>query len=161
MKNQIAIQPEMRYFCPHCEFRNRIFLKEGETVSCQYCGNPVLKDIKMPDFKNPKFKCLLCGDDQYYLIKDFNKGIGLLIFVIGAILSIWTYGISLAVAAVIDAILYKRLPFLKVCYICDSEYKSVPIDPSDKSYDHVIGDLIRPIKEDWHISKKKNFSSAS
>jgi len=95
----------------------------------------VLKNGFAIDSVSSENKCLLCEGDHFYLVKDFNRAIGILIFVVGAILSIWTYGISLAVAALIDAILYKKLPFLKVCYMCDSEYRGVPILKTDKGYD--------------------------
>ncbi|MBI4971261.1 MAG: hypothetical protein HZC17_05430 [Candidatus Omnitrophica bacterium] len=148
---------EMRYFCPLCETRNRIFLPLKEDALCLNCNGLVLK----PSAISEPFKCVLCDYNQFYLTKDFNRGIGLAIFIAGAIASFWTYGISLAVAAVIDALLYKRLAFLKVCYICDTEYKNLPIRKEDKVYDHVIGDLIRSMKEDWHLAKKKLWTQKS
>ena len=146
---------EMRYFCPLCEYRNRIFVPLADNALCLNCKHTVLKPAQI---SNP-FKCLLCEHDHFYLTKDFNRGLGLLIFLVGAIASFWTYGISLAVAAIIDALLYKNLPFLKVCYVCDTEYKNLPILPEDKPYDHVMGDLIRPVKEDWHLGKKHQWTS--
>lgn len=146
---------EMRFFCPLCEYRNRTYLPNGEIISCFYCKENVLKATAISE----PFKCALCDNDRFYLTKDFNRAVGLLIFVAGAIASIWTYGISLAVAAVIDALLYRKLPFLKVCYICDSEYKGLPVVKEDKAYDHALGDLIRPVKEDWQLGKKKQWAS--
>lgn len=145
---------ELRFYCPFCEFKNQLWLGGSEPVSCLHCHQLVLKSAAVPE----PFKCLLCAGDRFYLTKDFNRSLGFLIFLAGAIASIWTYGISLAVAAAIDAVLYKRLPFLKVCYLCDSEYKGIPVLAEDKAYDHVIGDLIRSEREDWQLSKKKLFS---
>ena len=146
---------EMRYFCPLCEYRNRCYLPLSENAVCFNCHEIVLRPSAIED----PFKCVMCNFDRFYVTKDFNRGIGLAIFLAGAVASFWTYGISLAVAALIDAILYKFLPFLKVCYICDTEYKKLPILKEDKAYDHVIGDLVRSMKEDWHLGKKKQWTS--
>ena len=145
---------EIRFFCPQCEFRNRYKIFDvGEGAVCVRCQK---KLTLIQEEADGDFTCFLCGFGHFYLSKDFNRGLGLLIFLAGAVASIWTYGISLAVAAAVDALLYHRLPFVKVCYICESEYKGIPIHPSDKSYDHVFGDQIRPTREEWHISKKKS-----
>ena len=43
--------------------------------------------------------CVVCGKDLFYLQKDFNRRLGCAILVVGAITSIFTYGLSLLVAA--------------------------------------------------------------
>lgn len=147
---------ELRFFCPHCEFRNKYRIWARGEITCVNCRQIVLKEVGgvVPS----PLICLVCGNDRFYLMKDFNRGLGLLIFLFGAVTSIWTYGISLAVAAFVDAVLYRDLPFVKSCYICDSEYKGVPIGSRDKAFEHTIGDLLRPVREDWQLGKKELFS---
>jgi len=152
---------EFRFYCPHCEFKNCFELSSNEAILCANCSKKVLKDGFSIESVTSQHKCLLCEGDRFYLVKDFNRMIGMLIFLVGAILSIWTYGLSLAVAALIDAILYKKLPFLKVCYVCDSEYLGDLILKTDKSFEHTMGDLIRPTREDWQIGKREQFSQLS
>ncbi len=148
---------EMRFYCPQCEFKNKTVLEQSRAVSCIRCRHTLVKEgeCNLELMRQEPARCILCGNDQFYLSKDFNRGLGFLIFLVGAVASIWTYGISLAVAAVIDAILYKRLPFLKMCYVCDCEFKGFPIFHGDKSYDHVLGDQLRVTREEWHINKKQ------
>jgi hypothetical protein len=148
---------EFRFYCPHCEFKNCFELSSNEEILCTNCSKKVLNSGFSVEPATSENKCLLCEGDHFYLVKDFNRMIGILIFLAGAILSIWTYGISLAVAALIDAILYKKLPLLKVCYVCDSEYRGVPILKTDKGFEHTMGDLIRPSREDWQIGKREQF----
>jgi len=155
-KNEDKDVNEFRFYCPFCEFKNYVTLPCAEKVECSNCDKEILTTV--PDSSEEKLECCLCGYEDFYLVKDFNRALGVLIFVVGAILSIWTYGLSLAVAAIIDAILYKKLPFIKVCYICDSEYKGFHLSKEDKAFNHTLGDIVRPKREEWQINKQKFFS---
>ncbi len=148
-----------RYYCPACEYKNEVVVDDPNEGT--QCGNCEYKIKFVSDPKAEKFQCHLCGYDDFYLVKDFNKMLGLLIFIAGAILSIWTYGLSLAVAAFIDWILYKKLQFLKVCYICDSEFRNLPISTEDKAYEHTLGDLLRVKREEWNIMIKEEADKQS
>ncbi len=68
-------------------------------------------------------QCLFCGHGYFHHRSDFNKGLGCAILLVAIVFSVWTYGLSLVVAAAIDWVLFKRLPPLVVCYVCDTEYK--------------------------------------
>ena len=51
----------------------------------------------------------------------------------------WTYGLSLPVVALVDWIVYKRIPALVVCYKCLSEFRGFKIPSHFKPFMHHIG----------------------
>ena len=75
--------------------------------------------------------CPVCQGADFYSRKDFDPKVGLTVVIIGAVISAgfyWfgrdliAYGI-LAVAALIDLVVYGRLTDLTVCYRCHSEFR--------------------------------------
>lgn len=86
-------------------------------------------------------QCSLCGCEHFYRQKDFNKAIGCLVILSGAVLVPFTYGLSLVVVAIIDWLLYKRISDEAVCYKCREEFKNVDIPECIKSFDHHIAEL--------------------
>ena len=92
------------------------------TLTCEECGSGI--HVK-PDLKASKVKCDVCQKvsdvtfsqehmeglvrecpccqrKDFYKQKDFNRKVGVALFVIAAILAIWTYGISLIVLWIFD-----------------------------------------------------------
>jgi len=80
-------------------------------------------------------RCLVCGEDKFYIQKAFSQKAGCMIVAAGAALVPWTYGLSLAACAALDWLLYKMLPSVTVCYICRASYSGLPLDPAHKPYD--------------------------
>ncbi len=116
---------ELRFFCPACAAYNKFRDVRADSV-CQ-CG---LCKKNIPLYPNEDFRersqltqCLLCQKNYFYDHRDFNKGLGCAILLVAIVLSIWTYGLSLMAAALLDYVLFKRLQKIVVCYVCDSEYK--------------------------------------
>jgi hypothetical protein len=97
-------------------------------------------------------RCPRCSYAYLFIRKDFNKPLGCAILIIGALLSPKTMGMSLAVCALIDAILYKRLRSVTICYICAAEFRDAPINPSHKEFDLALDEGYERIREEW---KKK------
>lgn len=102
--------------------------------------------------KDPLDRCPRCGYAYLYIRKDFNKPLGCAILVVGALLSPKTMGMSLAVCALIDAILYKRLSNVTVCYICGTEFRDMPAHPNHSEFDLALDEGYERIREEW---KKK------
>ncbi len=74
-------------------------------------------------------RCPLCGSKHLYRQRDFNRALGCLLVVIGAVLVPWTYGLSLIVLSAVDFWLYRRLRTSVVCYRCDTVYRDAePLD---------------------------------
>ena len=119
--------------CPSCGALNRLKTAPEAGASellCCSCGKPVaLKAPGAAQAGRPLSICAVCGDDKLYIRKDFNRKVGCLIVGAGAALVPWTYGLSLAVCALADWLLYHMLPFITVCYVCGAQYRRLPLNP--------------------------------
>lgn len=87
--------------------------------------------------------CLACGHPELYTKKDFPPALGIGLVVVAAVLAPFTMYVSLAVAAVIDALLYWLAPNVVVCYVCDAEHRGYPADPRHPRFDREIDERLK------------------
>ncbi len=83
----------------------------------------------------PLSACLHCGLDRLYVQKDFSKKAGLWVFVVAAILSVPTWGLSLLAATIIDGLLYYLLGDATLCYGCGAVHRGFPRNPQHAAFD--------------------------
>lgn len=104
-------------------------------IVCPRCGEVVA--IAGGDAGGPSApeRCVVCGCPDLYWKKDFPQKIGCLIVLAGAALVPWTWGLSLAVVALLDFLLYQALPKVSVCYVCRARYRGTPPHPAHGPYD--------------------------
>jgi hypothetical protein len=69
--------------------------------------------------------CPVCSRQDFYKQKDFNRKIGVALFVAAAILSIWTYGLSLVALYLVDLFLFRRLSMVAICYKCQTNFRGI------------------------------------
>lgn len=126
----------MDFRCPDCGATTRLELpaRAGQPAACGSC-RAVIQLAAPASAADPLTVCAVCGDDKLYVQKDFNQKAGCLIVALGAALVPWTYGLSLALCALIDWILYMRLPPLTVCYVCGSRYAGPPLHPDHAPFE--------------------------
>ncbi len=82
-------------------------------------------------------QCALCGHDNLYVQKDFNRALGISIVVVGVGLSIILFARSNAVyamlaligTAVVDALIYFLVGDVVVCYACHTIYRGFERNP--------------------------------
>ena len=95
--------------------------------------------------------CPVCGGSDFYARKDFDPKLGVTIVVIGALISagfyyfgldLIAYGI-LALATLIDLIIYGRLSDLTVCYRCHAEFRNFS-EQTAGAFDLHTADLLEP-----------------
>jgi hypothetical protein len=109
--------------CPHCRAFQTVVLEDAPATlafACGHCGKAI--SFTRPD-QDPIRTCPVCGAADFYQHKDFDKRIGLAVFVAGAVLVPWTYAVSLLAALAIDAALFPFFPWMSVCYACKSEFR--------------------------------------
>jgi len=80
-------------------------------------------------------RCLRCGLDRLYVQKDFSKKAGLWIFVVAAVLSVPTWGLSLLAATLIDLALYYALGDATLCYGCGTVHRGFRRSPAHGPFD--------------------------
>jgi hypothetical protein len=134
----------INFLCPTCSKENVWVTGEpSEEFGCEHCRSAIHLALSESVLEKGIIdSCILCGKELFYLQKDFNRTLGCTIFVIGAIVGIFTYGIGLLVAAAMDWYLYYKLPEVTVCYFCNSIYRGFAPNPKHKGYDLSIGELV-------------------
>lgn len=111
-------------------------------AECQVCKH--VMDVKFnSDHEKGMLKdCPVCLRQDFYKQKDFNRIIGVALFVIAAILSIWTYGLSLVVLYMVDLFLFRKLALVAICYKCRTNFRSLANMSEIREYDHEMNDRI-------------------
>jgi len=145
MKNKIAF---MQITCPHCKSSVELPFTDKDTgtaksVSCPICLHDISlfwKDAVGDEGK--LISCPCCQRKDFYRQKDFNRKLGVILFIIAAILSIWTYGMSLVVLYLVDLFLFSRLGEIVICYQCDTIFRDISNTRSFELFNHEMHDRI-------------------
>ena len=136
--------------CDACERPNQHDFEATNTdrgMVCANCGAPgEMTAAGLTDdgrWRDPLELCLACGSDKLYTQKDFNRKLGLAIVGVGAVLSPWTYGLSLVACMAIDYGLYYFVPEITVCYACDAIHRGFAHNPAHRAHDPLLAERFR------------------
>lgn len=109
--------------CPACASFQTLRLESDQkslTLPCGHCAHELhLEGLN----EDPLNHCPVCQNKELHQHKDFNKKLGIAIFLLGAVFAPWTYYLSLVGALILDALLYPFFPWMQVCYYCKSELR--------------------------------------
>ncbi|MFZ4713992.1 MAG: hypothetical protein ACOYL6_09785 [Bacteriovoracaceae bacterium] len=120
------------------------------TAKCEICSHDQLVKFDEELMKGNLCDCPECGRKDFYSQKDFNRKIGVALFMIAAILSIWTYGISLIVLYLMDLLLFRKLNYVAICYKCQAIFRGVTNIEEIRPFDHEMNDRIVYSDHDFH-----------
>jgi hypothetical protein len=130
--------------CPECERPSLQELDEPGALSCDNCSHQQDYDeaacTEAGGVTDPLEACVVCGYDRLFAQKDFNRKLGLVIVLIGAALSPWTYGLSLLAFMGFDYALYRFVPEITVCYGCDAIHRGFEHNPLHRAHDPLLAD---------------------
>ena len=114
-----------------------------EQIACASCGrvHPIRREAAVAD-ATPLPCCFMCGLDRLYTQKDFNRKIGLWIFIVAAILSVPTWGVSLLVATIVDRILFYLLGDVTICYGCNTQHRGFAGNPDHGEFDLHVAESV-------------------
>jgi hypothetical protein len=119
--------------CPRCDAGLPVEANDApESIKCGGCGHELhlnFSDALRSD--SGVDICPVCGGGDFYLRKDFDPKLGLMVVIVGALVSGGFYWFGrdliaysiLAVAALVDLVVYGRLGDVTVCYRCHSEFR--------------------------------------
>ena len=119
--------------CPQCDAGLPVDVSNPPAqITCGGCERVIALDVSDAVRADEGVdRCPVCTGADFYTRKDFNPKIGVTIVAIGATISAvfyWykrdliAYGI-LAVATLVDLVIYGRLKEVTVCYRCHSEFR--------------------------------------
>ncbi len=116
--------------------------RSSSKVECDVCKH-VQEVIFTADHEVGSLtECPVCRRMDFYKQKDFNRKIGVTLFLIAAILSIWTYGLSLVGLFLVDLFLFQKLSVVAICYKCRTNFRKLKNMGEIREYDHEMNDRI-------------------
>ena len=122
--------------CVECKRYVQVPAADQQELLCPHCR----KTAGQTKLLSEVFQsCPLCHCRQFYREKNFPQRLGCLIMLIGIILVPFTYGLSLPIFALIDWLIFRRIPNMAVCYRCGAEFHGFEIPVTFKSFLHPIG----------------------
>ena len=124
----------LRLRCPTCTRGLRIRGWTGEErVPCPYGAHVVMLHPPAAE-RETLDRCPACGQQSLYREKPFPRAAGLSLMGLGIALSFYTYGLSLAAFAALDALLYVLLPWRLACYVCRARIDGAPPTPEQQAF---------------------------
>ena len=119
--------------CPKCDAGLPVNAADPQAlIRCGRCGKEVRLHISDEVRRDSSVdRCPVCSGADFYIRKDFDPKIGLTVVIIGALISAVFYWFEqdliaysiLAVAVLIDLVVYGRLKDVTVCYRCHTEFR--------------------------------------
>lgn len=141
---------EVTLTCSECGSGIHIYPSvDAKLAKCSVCNNEQTVTFDKSHEDGELKTCPCCGRKDFYQQKDFNRKIGVILFVIAAILSIWTYGISFIVLYLFDFLLFKKLGNIAICYNCNTIFRKVTNIDSIGPFNHEMNDRIIYSGEDF------------
>lgn len=136
--------------CEKCGSGIHVAPTEGaEFAHCDICSHDQKVSFNHKHIEGVLEECPVCSRKDFYSQKDFNRKIGVLLFVIAAILSLWTYGISFIVLYLFDLLLFRKLNLVAVCYKCNTIFRDVKNIKEIHPFNHEMNDRIVYANEDF------------
>ena len=129
--------------CPHCGSSIEVHPDQNaHKAKCEVCQHEL--DVKFTTEHEQGIlkECPVCTRQDFYKQKDFNRKIGVALFIIAAILSIWTYGLSLVALYLVDLFLFRKLALVANCYKCKTNFRNLANMSEIRDYDHEMNDRI-------------------
>ena len=88
-------------------------------------------------------KCVCCGHDAFYVQRDFNRQVGMLIVALGIVISVYFFARgqplyamgALAVTALVDFLAYFLVGEVAVCYSCHAIYRGFQRNSQHEPFD--------------------------
>lgn len=111
-------------------------------VACDICKHTMDVRFNSEHEQGILKECPVCTRQDFYKQKDFNRKIGVALFVIAAILSIWTYGLSLVALYLVDLFLFRKLALVAICYKCRTNFRNLTNMSEIRDFDHEMNDRI-------------------
>lgn len=134
---------EVTLTCPGCGSAIHLTPSPSlKSAQCKICNQSVPVSFSAKEIEGNLDVCPRCSRMDFYSQKDFNRKLGVFLFVIAAILSIWTYGLSFVVLYIFDFILFKKLGNIAICYKCQTIFRKVLNIGQIRPFDHEMNDRI-------------------
>ncbi len=134
------------FVCETCDAPVGVILEAPhQSAECRSCRHGASLAVEPAALAARRVdRCQRCGYDRLYVQKDFNRKLGLAVFVVAALLSVPTWGLSLLAATIIDLALYFVLGDVTLCYACGAQHRGFTTNTAHGAFDlHVAEETDR------------------
>ena len=156
----------VQFVCPACEeeFLYQFQHDANEPPACcPGCQLDFGVCTPPPRPGQPFEKCWVCGNEEFYIQKDFNRQFGLRIvltsfLIIFLIMLEWGHRVGiyfLVCLAVVDWLFYRKLRNATVCYLCQSVYRGVALNPAHRGFYLGSEEKYKRLRKEWLKSLQK------
>ena len=141
---------EVTLTCDKCRSAVSVYPDiQASIAKCSVCEHEHEVQFTEKVLKGELDCCPKCDRKDFYKQKDFNRKIGVTLFVIAAILSIWTYGITLVLLWLADLVLYNKIPDVVSCYKCETLFRKIKNLQNIEGFNHEMNDRIIYSNQDF------------
>ena len=159
MKNVASVQVA----CPSCEATSIVRIgKEGPEGASPWCCLQCHASPRQPGPPPVEGqtidKCWVCGTEEFYIQKDFNRELGLtivllsggIIFLVMLLTEDHRLGVGLLlVVALIDWMIYRLINNVTVCYLCQSLYRGFPQHENHGGFYLGLEEKYKKLRRTW------------
>lgn len=141
-----AERASLQFLCPRCDemflYQTEDMPPREEQLRCPHCELRFSDGAPVPRAGAPVKTCWVCGNEEFYIQRDFNRELGLLIvvasamivFLIMLLMDPFLGILCLVLIAIVDLLVYRSITSCTVCYLCQSIYRGYPLNPEHKSF---------------------------
>lgn len=148
------------FTCKNCGSAIHVYPEaSAHKIQCDICQ--VEQEVKFNHEHEQSIlkDCPCCERKDFYSQKDFNRKLGVVLFVLAAIVStiLLYYGINplwylstFVVLYALDFVLFRRLKAIAICYKCQTIFKEVANIDEIPGFDHEMNDRIVYSDHNFH-----------
>ncbi len=138
---------EVQMTCPECSSSINVYAsKDADAAQCPVCHYVAEVKFNEDHEKGVLKVCPCCQRQDFYQQKDFNRKVGVFLFVLASILTVltfeYTYGGIFFLFYLLDSFLFRRLNSIAVCYKCSSIFRKVVNIDDIYEFNHEMNDRI-------------------
>lgn len=162
------------FLCPACQSPNNRLVPDEDgnaRVKCHGCDwQRAIAESDLVD-EQPSV-CLACGNEDLWCQKDFPQALGLMLVVIGGVLSTWAwakYEPVLAIGILMffalgDLFLFLFMNDVLVCYHCKARHRQAKMDADHPRFNLELAERYRQeairLEEAEHEARRQNKSQS-
>ena len=150
----------VHFTCKNCGSGIHVYPDaSANRVQCEVCKNEQAVQFDHNHTESILKVCPGCERQDFYSQKDFNRKLGVIIFVIAAIIStimLWIglgpqwYLSTFVVLYGVDFFLFRRLNQIAICYKCDAIFRDVKNINEIAGFNHEMHDRIVYSDHNFH-----------
>ena len=154
----------IQFACPGCDGEHHLpagACKKGNLAighdCCPGCDFKFAAGLDAYTAKKAVEKCAICSCEEFYIQKDFNRQLGLMVAASSLMVAFLVMLLSghlsglycLFALAVVDGLIYWKWKNVTVCYLCHAIYRGFESNPSHSGFYLGNEEKYKHLRIDW------------